>query len=190
MNRTTTARLLGALALLGGAARAQPPGDESAGPMRDETPDMEMGQRLLEEGLRHYDTADYDGAIELFRRAYEKTSAPVLLFNMGQAYRLKGDCQKASDLYRHFLRLATDSPNRDRAQRWLAALEDCTKTQLPVTGAHETPPEALTVAAPPPPPAIALAAPPPERVVDRTSRRYLVAQAGGIALWGVAAGLG
>jgi tetratricopeptide (TPR) repeat protein len=59
------------------------------------TPDKETSEKArahYETGLHYYDVADYQQAIREFKRAYELSAAPELLFNIGQAHRLAGDC--------------------------------------------------------------------------------------------------
>jgi hypothetical protein len=70
-------------------------------------------------GLNHYNVAEYDQAIAEFKKAYELSNAPELLFNIGQAYRLKGDCKQAVRVYRSFLREAGSRANRSAAESFI-----------------------------------------------------------------------
>ncbi len=65
-----------------------------------------------EKGLAHYDRNEYDQAIVWFKQAYERKRAPLLLFNLAQAYRLNKDYARAVQTYRAYLRLLPDAPNR------------------------------------------------------------------------------
>jgi tetratricopeptide (TPR) repeat protein len=94
-------------------------------------------------GLRYYNLANYPPAIAEFKRAYELTGAPELLFNIGQAYRLGGDCGTAMRFYRNYLRETKELRNRAEVD---AAVANCEQA------------EAAPPAAPAPP-----GAPPPER---------------------------
>ncbi len=77
-------------------------------------------------GETHYNLAEYDDAIREFKVAYELSKEPLLLFNLAQAYRLKGDCGQAVRFYRTYLRLApADGQNRPAAEQLLATLGDC-----------------------------------------------------------------
>ena len=67
---------------------------------------------LYEEGLKHYNLGEYDAAIDAFKKAYAISSAPGLLFNIAQSYRLKKDYEQASNFYLTYLRLKPDAPNR------------------------------------------------------------------------------
>jgi hypothetical protein len=46
-------------------------------------------------GNKHFELAEYDAAIADFKEAYRIGDAPGYLYNIAQAYRLKGDCRNA-----------------------------------------------------------------------------------------------
>jgi len=169
--------------------RAPASAQSTNGPTPPAEDDIIAGQRLFDEGLVRYDTAEYDEAVRLFRGAYEKTHAPAVLFNMAQAYRLRGDCVRAADLYRNFVRLAPESPNRARAESWMAALGDCNKNAEvsghPPETATPRSQEACVVDASARPSPI-LASP---RPAVGSSRRSRYAQSGGLVLIGAAVSL-
>jgi tetratricopeptide (TPR) repeat protein len=76
-------------------------------------------KELYTEGKRYYDVADYDHAIQVWKDAYVLASAPMLLYNIGQAYRLKGDCTQAMRFYANYEREAgadVDKPSLDEAR--------------------------------------------------------------------------
>lgn len=83
----------------------------------------EKARRLFDQGQTFYSLGEYDRAIASFREAYELSSAPGLLFNLAQAHRLNGECRRALELYRHFVRLAPDSPQAREAQKESRNLE-------------------------------------------------------------------
>jgi tetratricopeptide (TPR) repeat protein len=121
MSRVSAAARLGGLALLGVLAAprvtlAQPP---AATP---EASRAEQARAEWERGRKLYNLADYEPAIAAFRRAYELSGKPELLYSIAQAYRLKGDCKQAVPIYRSFLREAPKHPNRRDAE---AAIERC-----------------------------------------------------------------
>jgi tetratricopeptide (TPR) repeat protein len=93
-----------------------------AGQPASATEQEARAHRLYQEGRTEYDLGNYDRAIELFRESYQLVRAPLLLFNIAQAYRLKRDCRQALDGYRHFARLAPDFPERAQADSWIATL--------------------------------------------------------------------
>lgn len=67
---------------------------------------------LYDKGISHYNLGEFDPAIAAFRQAYAVSSAPGLLFNIAQSFRLKKDYENASYFYTTYLRLKPDAPNR------------------------------------------------------------------------------
>ncbi len=65
-----------------------------------------------QKGITHYDLADYDAAIDEFKKAYDLSKEPGLLFNLAQAARLKKDWRQALQFYENFIGLKPDTPNR------------------------------------------------------------------------------
>lgn len=47
---------------------------------------------------------EFQGAIELFKQAYELVRDPVYLFNIAQSYRKVADCENSFDYYTQYLR--------------------------------------------------------------------------------------
>jgi tetratricopeptide (TPR) repeat protein len=84
--------------------------------------DKERALALYEQGKSHYDLGEYDAAIARFKAAYEISEAPLLIFNIAQSYRLKGDCPRALDGYRHFVRLDPASSLNSEAQGHIRSL--------------------------------------------------------------------
>lgn len=105
-----------ALALVASSAAARA---ETA----DEAPPE--ARRLVARAQVHYDLGEYDRAIAAYREAYRLHPSPGLLYNLGQAYRLAGDCVAATTMYRNYLRLAPHSPYRRLVKQHLSALAEC-----------------------------------------------------------------
>jgi tetratricopeptide (TPR) repeat protein len=138
--------LLLALLLLGDPAGAAAQGDGNA-PARRQA----EARAFYERGLQHYNLAEYDQAIAAFKRSYELSNAPELLYNIAQAFRFKGDCPQAVLVYRSYLRETDDRANRAKAE---AAIERCAQQQRPSPPPEEKPhPLPPATAASPPPPA-------------------------------------
>src|SRR5262249_38245523 len=76
-----------------------------------------------EKGLTHYNLGEFDPAVDEFKKAYELSSAPGLLFNIAQVYRAKEDYKQALYFYRTYLRLQPDAPNRADVEARIADLE-------------------------------------------------------------------
>jgi hypothetical protein len=108
------------------------------------------GKELYEEGLRHYNVAEYTEAIRVWKEAYLIAKRPVLLFNIGQAYRLSGDCTQALSFYDSYRR---EQPNLDN-QAELSEAETLCKAKLAEKPVEPSPPPvAVTPPVTPPPPA-------------------------------------
>jgi hypothetical protein len=54
---------------------------------------------LFDEGKRHFDIGDYTAAVASWKESYLLSGAPLLLFNIAQAYRLGGNCAQANRFY-------------------------------------------------------------------------------------------
>jgi len=115
--------------------------------------------------MTHYELGAFDDAIVEFKRAYELTSAPGLLFNIAQVYRMKKDAEQAVFFYKTYLRLMPDAPNRGDVEALIVenqAIVDANKAKQRAdaeAAATAAPATAAPVAAPTPP----VAPPPPKR---------------------------
>ena len=101
-----------------------------------------------------YNLGKYADAAKEYEAAYEQTLDPNLLFNVGQAYRLAGDRDKAIMAYRSFIRSAPDSERRALAETKIHELEQQRPTAAPAAGppaGAPSPASAPPVATPPPP---------------------------------------
>ena len=140
-------------------------------------------KQLYADGKRYYDVADYPRAIEAWKQAYVLASAPMLLFNIGQAYRLSGDCVQALRFYASYEREAPQPTNRDEL--------DEARTRCDPRPTNANPPEPIpsaprTVEPAPPQP------PPPIAGVDHGLQRRVGIGVGaaGVALIGASLYLG
>jgi tetratricopeptide (TPR) repeat protein len=63
--------------------------------------------KLFDLGKRHYNLNEWDDAIAQFKSAYKLFPDPVYLFNIAQAYRLKGtkSCALSAQFYASYLRV-------------------------------------------------------------------------------------
>src|SRR4051794_34647805 len=133
---------LGAVALavalaLGRSASAQP-----ASPAPDDRASAAEAAALYDEGKRHFDIGEYAPAIASWKQSYLRSSAPLLLFNIAQAYRLSGNCAQANRFYLNYRRVEKHPRNQaelDRAMARCAGVE-------PATGdAASEPPASATI---------------------------------------------
>lgn len=66
--------------------------------------------KLTDEAIAAQEAKSYDTAITLYKEAYELAPHPVLLFNIGQSYRLAGNLVQAELFYRRYLEREPDGP--------------------------------------------------------------------------------
>jgi tetratricopeptide (TPR) repeat protein len=117
------------LAIGARAAHAQAAGDAAApapAPPADSEKDRKA-KELYEQGNTHYDLAEYDQAIDLFKQAYALSRRPTLLYNIAQAYRLKGDCEQALQVYKNYLRVDTNTQIRAKVESRIEEMAACAK---------------------------------------------------------------
>jgi tetratricopeptide (TPR) repeat protein len=119
--------------------------------------DKAEARGLYDEGLRHYNVAEYADAITAFKGAYLLTADPRLLFDVAQSYRLSGDCEQALRFYKNFQRESPDADNRSEVD---AAIAKCEAVPpAPVAAAPVERAVVVDRAAPAPSPAPPAAAP-------------------------------
>jgi len=83
---------------------------------------VKAAKQHYSDGKKFQDAANYDAAIVEYEAAHKLAPKPVLLFNIGQCYRLKGDKQKAIDAYEAFLAAAPDDPIAGDAREYVTTL--------------------------------------------------------------------
>jgi tetratricopeptide (TPR) repeat protein len=74
-------------------------------------------------GTTAYGLGHYDRAIEAFTKAHKLDPAPILLYNIAQAYRKKGDRAQAILHYKRYLEAAPTADDRDQVQARIRDLE-------------------------------------------------------------------
>lgn len=137
----------------------------------------------------------YDQAVAEYEAAYALAPLPILLYNIGQANRLRGEKEKAVEAYRRYLAADPDGKTAPDARRFMKALEEeIASAPRPAPPPAPPPPPPEPVPRPEPGPSRPPAEPPPpvtEAPVEapkRSGRPLLIAS----AVTGVAgvAGLG
>lgn len=122
----------------------------------DPTKDAKEAKERQERGRRLYATQDYEGAITEWRAAYVLVPNVDLLFAIGQAQRLKGDCASALVTYKNVLREKVSKKQVDEVEKVIAICEDTIAKAKPAEPAkpapEPTPTPAPVVEAPAPAP--------------------------------------
>jgi tetratricopeptide (TPR) repeat protein len=87
----------------------------------------EQARAHFKAGATHYEAGRYEEAIGEYLTAYKILPIPDILFNLGQAYRLRGDRAAALDCYNRYLAIAPDGTvsafARERARELSSANE-------------------------------------------------------------------
>ena len=86
----------------------------------DNAKDKAKAKQLYDSGLNHYNLAEYPEAIKDWKEAYSLSKKPLLLFNIGQAYRLSGDCKMANIFYDNYQREEPAPKNQDELDQALS----------------------------------------------------------------------
>ena len=64
------------------------------------------GEEYSAQAIEKFKAKDYDGAVELFQKAYEIDPQPNYLFNIGRVYEEAGNLEKAVEYYATFVKQA------------------------------------------------------------------------------------
>jgi tetratricopeptide (TPR) repeat protein len=155
-------------------------------------------RELSDQALRQYQQEEFDAAIESFMGAFALSNNPGLLFNVAQAYRLKGDCEHARDYYQRYLGAVPETPIKESLERRVAEMDACLKSASAKSGVRpgdttrSIDAGAATTTARPAPPTSQLASPgpgasPARRTVVWTLRGSAVALLASSAVFGALA---
>jgi tetratricopeptide (TPR) repeat protein len=121
--------------------------------------DIEQARVHVRKATAAYNLGRYVEAANEYEAAYETTLDPNLLFNVGQAWRLASEPQKALTAYRSYLRSAPNGERRETAEAKIREIEaqppsEPAPTDGRIPAAATTPPAASatpTVTQTPPP---------------------------------------
>src|SRR5262245_2800841 len=86
--------------------------------------DGPTARQHFEQGSRLYDLQRFHEAAHEYEAAYELHPDPALLFNIGQAYRLGNEPDRALLAFRSYLRRVPDAPNRTEVEARIAQLQE------------------------------------------------------------------
>jgi tetratricopeptide (TPR) repeat protein len=152
--------LVGALTLVA-VASAQPP---ARSPQQ-----LNLARELYQKATRHYELGEYNRAIDEYKRAYEISAAPALLFNLGQVYRLKKDPVQALRFYGNYLRLNPNADNRADVEALMREMREDIAAEEKAR-AKPTPPPVVTPPVVTAPPVVTPPVVTPPTVVTATPR--------------------
>jgi len=147
------------------------------------TPQQKQDVRVhYERATRAYDLNKYPEAVDEYQKVYEIDGDPVMLYNIGQAYRLNDQPQESIHFYRRYLQRSPEAKNRDDVNRKIVNLEKLIEDRRKAAAAVTPPPPVATLPpqertettspAPSLPPAVtAVVVPPPPPEPPSNARR-------------------
>ncbi|WP_106391485.1 tetratricopeptide repeat protein [Enhygromyxa salina] len=178
------------LALGSTVALAAPPEE----PASDEAPadtgasdeEKDEAESLSEQAIVKFSAKDYDGAVELFQKAYDTDPQPNYLFNIGRVHEEAGKLEKAVEFYATFVKQpGVDIDSRevalDRLKVLRAILQE-TEVKEPEKGPEDEEPEDEA-------PENTSPVPPPDPVDQDAERKGKIMRGAGFGLLGVGAGV-
>ncbi len=93
-----------------------------------------------ERATRAYDLNKYQEAIDEYQKVYEIDGDPVMLYNIGQAYRLNDQPQESIHFYRRYLQRSPEARNREDVNRKIVNLEKLIEDRRKAAAAVTPPP--------------------------------------------------
>ncbi len=108
-------------------------------------------EQLYNQGQAAFDAKRYGDALAAWQKSFDLSHEPGLLFNLAQAYRLrgqKGDCAQAAIAYRKFIAQDPMSSRRSIAERFATDSERCAAAENPAPVAAAAPAVTSTDAGP------------------------------------------
>lgn len=103
---------------------AEAPAEEPSVPPPEAAPESES-EALSAAAVERFEAKDYDGAVELFEKAYATDPNPNYLFNIGRVYEEKGDLEKSVEYYQRFVgQSGVDLESRQAATERLKVLRE------------------------------------------------------------------
>jgi tetratricopeptide (TPR) repeat protein len=97
--------------------------------LAEDTEARTQARSLFKDGEAAFQAGRYDDAIAKYQEAYALVPLPLLLFDLGQAYRLKDEPEKAVGFYRKYLDVEPNGKAAAEAREHVAALEPVAKTR-------------------------------------------------------------
>jgi tetratricopeptide (TPR) repeat protein len=86
--------------------------------------DQKAAEQHFNTAKKLYDAAQYDKAVQEFLAAYQAFPANTLLFNIGQAYRLSGDKEKALAYYEKYVEFEPGGGQIGEAKGYIKELKE------------------------------------------------------------------
>jgi tetratricopeptide (TPR) repeat protein len=89
-----------------------------------EAQDKKAAEKAFNEAQKAYAAGNYPAAVQGFLQAYQLVPVNPLLFNIGQAYRLSGDPEKALSYYEKYVAFEPNGPQVPEAKDHIQKLRE------------------------------------------------------------------
>lgn len=100
----------------------------------------DKAKALFEEADKYYKLGEYETALSMYREAYLLTNESVILFNVGQCYRLLNKYKDAIHTYQSFLLDVPDTPLRADVEQLISEMEEAIRSGAWIEAPQEAPP--------------------------------------------------
>jgi tetratricopeptide (TPR) repeat protein len=91
--------------------------------------DRKAAEKAFNDAQKHYDAGEYKEAVKGFLTAYQLVPVNPLLFNIGQAYRLSGEPDKALSYYEKYVAFEPNGAQVSEAKDHIQKLKEDIETQ-------------------------------------------------------------
>ncbi len=99
------------------------PSVAEAKPKKLSQADKDKAKKYFEDAKALQDSGEYAGAADSYKKAYAIIPEPLLLFNIGQVYRLDGKKRLAYDYYKRYLEAEPDGRGAPIATKFVDEIE-------------------------------------------------------------------
>ncbi len=109
-----------------------------------EDSDRTIAREAAKQAMAAFNLGHYSEAAVLYERAYKLVPDPILLYDLGQCYRLSDKPDKALISYRSYLRTSSEeAPNRDKVDRMVDDLVRSSEVSHEISGEKKFETEAV-----------------------------------------------
>src|SRR5690349_9936330 len=89
----------------------------------DEPDRVRRAQSLFQAGLAHYESGEYEAALEYFEQGYATSPQPLFLYNLALVATKLKQPDKALDYYQRYLQSDPNAPDAAEIRRRIAELK-------------------------------------------------------------------
>ena len=82
-----------------------------------------LAKKYFQQAERHYGLAQFEKALEAYKKAMSHHRHPAFIFNIAQCYRQLKNYEKASFYYKLFLSEHPNAPNKKEVESFIKAMD-------------------------------------------------------------------